>query len=296
LFYQYEVSVDLAAVVIREGFNGGLYTLDANNQVVYQLDTDESYQALTADEPQRVLYAGQAVGSHVVGTPIDMMWRPRGSAVTRDGLAILDNAGALLTYYPSFTDIRAIPLGLASDWRLPVAITSFDERLYVLDPAAQRIWKYYPDGDGFVLKEDERSLTLDEDADLKNAADLAIYSEDGSLLLLYGDGRLRYYDTRSGHVQWDESRLLSNGLNTPLVAPTAARLVGRGLNSSIFVADAGSGRIIQISRGGTVLAQYRAIDPDGRELFTRATDFDVVETPLRIFVAAGNALYLATQE
>jgi hypothetical protein len=295
-FYQYESSVQLAAVTLREGFNGGLYTLDAINQVVYQHDTDESYQTLTTPDPQRVLFAGQAVGNHVVGSLIDMMWRPRGNAVTRDGLAILDATGTLLTYYPSFTDIRAIPLGLATDWRLPVAVTSFDERLYVLDPGAQKIWKYYPDGDGFVLKEDERSITFNEDADLRNAVDLAIYSEDGSLLLLYTDGRLRYYDTRSGRVQWDEGRLLSNGLNTPFQAPSAAELVGRGLNASIFVADPGSGRIIQISRGGTVLAQYRALDTDGLELFARATDFAVVETPLRIFVVAGNTLYLASQE
>ena len=33
------------------------------------------------------------------------------------------------------------------------------------------------------------------------AGDLDIYSEDGSLLLIYPDGRVRYIDTATGQVQ-----------------------------------------------------------------------------------------------
>jgi hypothetical protein len=72
--------------------------------------------------------------------------------------------------------------------------------------------------------------------------------------------------------------------------------VGTGLNTSIFIADPGSGRLVQVSRGGTVLAQYRASDEAGLDLFRRITDFTVAETPLRVFVTAGDTLYAATQE
>jgi hypothetical protein len=209
---------------------------------------------------------------------------------------MLDSNGALITYYPNLADTRAVPLGLASEWVAPLAISSFDERLYVLDIGARQIWRYFPDGDGFVTNDDERVLAFTEDPGLEQAVDLAIYNEDGSVVVLYGDGRIRYYDTRSSRIQWDEATLLQNGLITPLVQPTAVEIVGRGLNSSIFVADAGGGRIVQISRGGRVLAQYRATDESGRELFTGITDFAVAETPLRIFVTAGNTLYVATQE
>ncbi|MCZ7672690.1 MAG: hypothetical protein M5U34_39020 [Chloroflexi bacterium] len=79
-------------------------------------------------------------------------------------------------------------------------------------------------------------------ADLNAAIDMDLYSEDGSLLLLYGDGRIRYYDTRAGRLQWDEQELMANGgLTLPLANPTAAKLVGKGLNASIFVADPGTG-------------------------------------------------------
>jgi hypothetical protein len=296
ILYEYEEGVNLAAVVLREGLNGGIYTLDAASGAVYQHVTDDTYLNLVDGEPESVVFGGQAVGSHVVGTVIDMMWRPRGNSVSRDGLAVLDSNGVLLSYYPNFADSRAVPLGLASDWRFPRAITSFDERLYVLDIGAGQIWKYFPDGDGFILKDTDRTISFNEDPGLSGVVDIAIYSEDGSLILLYGDGRLRYYDTRSGRTQWDEAGLLRNGLGSPLLAPVAVQLVGRGLNASIFVADPGSGRIIQLSRGGTVLAQYRASDSSGRELFAQISAFAVAETPLRIFATTGNTLYVAAQE
>jgi hypothetical protein len=95
---------------------------------------------------------------------------------------------------------------------------------------------------------------------------------------------------------WDESELLNSGLETPFIAPSSIKISGRGLNSSIFVADPGSGRVVQLSLGGTFLAQYKALDETGNELFARANDIAVLDTPLRVFVAAGNQLYVVSQE
>jgi len=294
--YVYDTAANLTAVALRDGFNGGIFTLDAQAGEVWLHETDEAYTQLTGATPEPLVANGQAIGSHVVGEIVDILWRPRGRQASRDGLAMLDRRGALLTYYPNFADIRAVQLGFGSGWRRPVAITTFVERLYVLDAGANLIWKYFPDQDNFILDEDDQTIRFTADPELGQAVDIDIYSEDGSLIVAYGDGRLRYYDTRSSRVQWDEQSLLQNGLSTPLEGPTAVKLVGRGLNASIFVCDAGSGRLIQISRGGVVLAQYRATDANGQELFARAADFAVAETPLRIFVAAGDTLYLVTQQ
>lgn len=295
VLYEYAPETNLTAVTLQEGFDGGLYTLDNASNVYYHL-TDESYTELNG-EPEQIVFSDKALGSHVVGNVIDMMWRPEGTAVTRDGLAMLDTSGALLTYYPNQKDTRAAPLGLSSVWQIPQAMATFGERLYILDAGAREIWKYFPEGDGFIIKDDEQILALDASADLESAIDLDIYSEDGSLLILYSDGRIRYYDTRSGRVQWDEQDLLANGgLTLPLENPTAAKLIGKGLNASIFVADPGTGRIIQIARGGRIIAQYRADDAVSQDLFRNIQDFAVAEAPLRIFVTDGNQLYVATQE
>jgi hypothetical protein len=183
---------------------------------------------------------------------------------------------------------------LASEWIQPVQITSFNERLYVLDPGSENIWRYFPDGDAFTLNDDQQAVTFSEDADLDQVIDMAIYSEDGSIILLYQDGRIQRY--ANGRLLWDESEPLETGMETPFIAPSAVKVVGQGLNSSIYVADPGSGRIVWLSLGGTFLAQFKALDETGLELFSNASDFAILETPLRVFVAAGNKLYLATQE
>lgn len=298
-FHTFNENVGLTAVALREGLSGGIYTLDGANNQVYSHSTDDSYVNPTALEPELIVQSGETVSNHIVGEMIDIMWRPSGLNVARDGLAILDHLnenGALVTYYPNFADTGAAPLGLSSEWDTPSAITQFSERLYVLDTGSATIWKYFPDGDGFNVDIEERILDLGPEADLGQAVDIDLYSEDGSLIVAYGDGRLRYYDTRSGRIQWDEQSLLQNGLAAPLLQPAAAKLVGRGLNASVFVLDAGNGRIIQISRGGTVLAQYRAVDSSQRDAFTNGTDIAVAETPLRVFVTVGNTVYTATQE
>lgn len=293
--YSYGEEAAPVDVVLQDGFDGGIYVLDEPESTVYLHPTDELYTELTTAEPSVLVTARQGIGNHVVGRIIDLMWRPRGLQVSRDGLSMLDTRGALITYFPNFADTRAVPLGLSSEWVNPVALAQFGERLYVLDPGAATIWRYLPDGDGFIVDEESRQLDLGPESALATAVDFDIYSEDGSVVVAYSDGKLRYFDSRSGRVQWDETDLLANGLTTPLVSPTAVTLVGRGLNASIFALDAGSGRVIQISRGGTVLTQYRATDADGRDQFSRATGMDIAETPLRVFITVDDSLYVATQ-
>ena len=296
-YYEFSEGTALTHVVLRDGFNGGIFILDKGNGLVYEQETDETYLNPLTLEPEVKLFNGQAVSTGAVGSVIDMFWRPAGSAVSRDGLAMLDSNGALLTYQPNLDSNYAVTLDLASEWQAPIAIATFDERLYILDIGAQVIWKYFPNGDDFLANAEDRVLFFADDADLNQVIDFDIYSQDGGLILLYRDGRIRYYDTRSSRLEWDESDVLANGLLTPFVSPTAVEIVGRGLNASIFVADPGSGRIVQISRPtGQVLAQYRATGPNGEELFSQISDFAIAETPLRVFVTTEQTLYLAVQE
>ncbi len=289
--YSYSAGTELDSVVLREGFDGDIYTLDKAGNRVLRHETSEDYMTLTTEEPSVVLFNAQAVGNHITGKLIDIMWRPSGVEVSDPGLAILDGAGALTTYFPGLAKLNATRLGLSSEWQSPVALTQFSERIYMLDPPAGAIWRYFAEGEGFYVEEDQRSITL---PDLEQAVDIAIYSEDGSVIVLYADGRLRRYV--DGNVLWDESALIETGLTEGLVAPTRVKVIGRGLNSSIFVADPGSSRIIQLSLGGTLLAQYKAIDLEtNQELLTGMRDFDVAEAPLRVFIVTRDGLYVATQ-
>lgn len=294
LLYQYEEGTSLESVVLGDELNGDIYVLDVANNQVYRHKTGEDYVNLDTLDPELVLFDEQVVGSHVVGQIIDTLWRPRGTAVTRDGIGMLDTRGALVSFYPNLEDWRAVDLGMSSDWHQPKSIASFNERLYVLDTGSATIWRYFAEGDGFTISDEQRAIEFVEDADLSQAVDFAIYSEDGSIVILYGDGRMRRY--ANGRLLWGEDGLGENGLEMPLAAPVAVKIAGQGLNSSIFVLDAGSGRVVQFSLGGTFLAQFKATNEFGNELFDTAADFEVAENPLRIFVIAGNGLYISAQE
>ena len=205
---------------------------------------------------------------------------------------MLDRTGVLFNYFPNLGDIRAIRLGNSSAWLDPAAMATYLDRLYVLDRGAGQIWKYYAD-ENYVQREDDPAIFFSSQAGLDTAVDFDLYSEDGSLVVVYEDGRVRYYDTRSGRIAWDENSLLQNGLTTPLVAPVAVKLIGRGLNASIFILDPGSSRLVQLSRGGTVLTQYRVLDGAGNDVLSQAGDFAVTDAPMRVFVVAGNEIYAA---
>ncbi|MGH2536661.1 MAG: hypothetical protein ACRDHL_04630 [Candidatus Promineifilaceae bacterium] len=289
LLYEYPAGTQLGPLALGDALNGDIYILERAGGAVYRHDTDEGYVNLMTPGPEQIVAGGQAVGSHVVGQIVDTMWRPSGAAVARDGLAMLDARGAVVTFYPSFSDLRAAPLDLASEWRQPAAIASFDERLYLLDRQLAEIWRYFPAGEGFSLTQDQKTLEFQEDPGLAGVVDLAIYADDGSVVLLYADGRLRRYV--NGRLLWSESELAANGLEQPLVAPVSLKIAGRGLNSSLFILDPGSARVVQLSLGGTYLAEFKAQTDAGEELFAQAGDLDVAAEPMRLFVGAGNRLY-----
>ena len=291
LFYTYDEGVNLTGIALGPD-EGGVAVLDGGSNRVLLHATDDAFQELTTEEPATVVFNGQAVGTEVVGPIVDLMWLPGSAAETRDSVTMLDRTGVLFSYYPNLGDIRGIRLGNSSAWLDPAAMATYLDRLYILDRGAGQIWKYFAD-QNYVQQEDDPAIFFSAQAGLDTAVDFDLYSEDGSLVVVYEDGRVRYYDTRSGRIAWDETSLLQNGLTTPLVSPVAVKLVGRGLNASIFILDPGSSRLLQLSRGGTVLTQYRVLDGAGDEVLSRASDFAVTDAPLRVFVVAGNAIYAA---
>lgn len=291
VFYSYTPGANLTRISLRR-LDGGIAVLDqVQNRVLFH-PTDDSFSTLTAEEPTTIGFGGQVVGANTMGSIFDILWMPGSASTTRDSIGMLDTSGGLFNYYPNLGDTSGVILGNSSTWINPVAMATYLDRLYVLDSGARQIWKYYA-STGYSQLEGDEAIFFSSEADLDQAVDFDLFAEDGSLVVLYQDGRIRYYDTRSGRVQWDESTLAQNGLATPFVAPKIVKLVGRGLNASIFVLDPGTGRLVQLSRGGTVLTQYRVMDIAGNEILTRAADFEVTDSPMRVFVVVGERIYLA---
>ncbi len=293
-FYRFAAGTDLTRIALR-GVDGGIGVLDQSTNRVLFHQTDDTFQNLTSEEPSTIGFGGQSVGANTMGTLFDILWLPGSASATRDNIAMLDTTGGLFTYYPNMGDIAGVALGNSSEWVNPTAMATYLDRLYVLDTGARQIWKFYGSS-GYTQFEGDETIFFSGEADLEQAVDFDLYAEDGSLVILYRDGRIRYYNTRSGLVQWDETTLTQNGMITPLIAPVAVKIIGSGLNASIFVLDPGSGRLVQLSRGGTVLTQYRILDRTGNEVLVEATDFGITESPMRIFVVGGDQLYVAEHD
>src|SRR5690606_29800034 len=181
------------------------------------------------EEPSIIGFGGQVVGSNTIGILFDILWISGGSSVTRDSIGMVDTTGGLFSYFPNLGDINGVILGNSSEWSAPTAAATYLDRLYVLDTDEQQIWKYYGSS-GYTQFEGDEALFFSADANLDQAIDFDLYSEDGSLVVLYRDGRIRYYDTRSGRIQWDETTLAQNGMSLPFIAPVAVKIVGSGLN------------------------------------------------------------------
>lgn len=291
--YQYPAEAQLRSIALGEGDFQDIYVLDDTSDTLYRHITNEKY-LLTDDEPISIVAGGESVQTHPVGDLLDIMWRSAGNSVPQAGIAALDVRGALVSWFPAQQNKVAAPLGLASEWQNPLNITTYQERLYVLDsgtsPANAQIWRYLPDGNALNINEDFKSLIYD---DLESAIDMVINPEDASVLVLYADGRLRKFTPDV--TLWDENILANNGLNVPLVAPTAIKLAGAGLNTSIFVLDPGSARLVQFSLGGRVLNNYKAnLENNSAEFLSRVTDFVVLESPLRILLVGENFIAEAT--
>ena len=290
-FYRFAAGTNLTSVALR-GVDGGIAVLDQTGNRVFFIPTDDTFEEMTTEEAETIGFGGQSVGANTIRTLFDILWLPGSASTTRDSIGMLDTTGGLFSYYPNLGDVGGVILGNSAEWINPTAMSTYLDRLYVLDTGARQIWKYYASS-GYSQFEGDEAIFFSGEADLEQAIDFDLYADDGSLLVLYRDGRIRYYDTRSGRIQWDEQTLAQNGLMTPLIAPVSVKIVGSGLNASIFVLDPGSGRLIQLSRGGTILTQFRILDASGGDVLSRAADFAVTSSPMRIFVVSGDQLLVA---
>ncbi|MFT5195219.1 MAG: hypothetical protein ACI85U_002238 [Candidatus Promineifilaceae bacterium] len=294
LIYSYDEEGSLLKSVAKQSStNGdGFYVLDVGAQSVYFHQTGNNLiPAAETGEPTQVANSDRAIGAYSIGKFVDIMWRPFDPQNPRESLSILDNRGAVISYFPESSELRAIQLGMSSAWRNPVQMKSYDGNLYVLDDEAGYVWRYYPSNGNYVIQEERQAITFYDPTELDQAADFVIDNSDGSVLFLYDDGNLlKFYN---GRTTWTDETVKRNGLKSPLLAPNSIKIVGEGNTASFFVLDPGSNRILQFSKSGVLLGQFRATDAYGQELVSKAVDFIVTINPTRFVIITENEVYFA---
>lgn len=289
--YTYPEGTQLTAIALGMDDLGQryIYTLDGANSIVYQHRADADYTP-TEETPLVVMRQGEGVGTELIGTLSDLVWKPA-NAQTDDTISAIDAAGTAFSYYPTSQQKVAVSLPLSTQWRNPVSLITYLGRLYILDQGdgAGEMWRYLPNGDDFIISSDSRSLIL---PDMAQAIDSAISVEDTSVVMLYEDGRLRRY--RDGRLLWDENTIVEQGLTSPLIAPVSVKIAGIGVQSSIYVLDPATERVVEFSFGGTPLTQIRLSLAGGQsEVLGSATDIATAGTPTQLFVVGENRLMRA---
>jgi len=260
-----------------------VYVLDLGMECVYKHLLNESGDALqdVPDDEAILLRKGDEYGGVTVGELLDIVWVDVDGGMGTSGLLILDKSGHILSYNPS-QGVKLLPVPDDTAWRQPVATATYYDTLYVLDPLANRILKYPPSPRGYDMPAVDY-IKEDVSVGIRNTVDMSI---DGHVYVLHSDGGISKY-LSGAPVPFAQS-----GLDEPLDAASCIFVCGyMEEGGHIYVADRGNERIVQFSKDGEFIQQFRSREP--KYMDDLGTLF-VDEEARRLYLTNGSILYLAT--
>ena len=251
-----------------------VYVLDKGLDRVYKHLLDDTLQALQALEVEPVLLRkGDQRDPTVVGELVDMVWVEAKGGRLRGNLLVLESGGSLLEYDP-IRGISVLPTGGSDSWVQPQIAGSYEGSFYLLDSSLNQLLRYEPDYGGLP----EHYFPTPGEVDLAGAVDMAI---DGQIYILYADGRiLKFLGSQPAPFELV-------GLYEPLRNPTA--LFTSAEAEFLYVADAGNKRIVQLTKEGRFLQQFKAGEG---EALDQLKGLFASETYHRLYFVSGNKLYV----
>jgi hypothetical protein len=256
-----------------------VYVLDKGTNRVYKYLLNEVGDGLQdMDVDPVLLRKGDQRGNIVVSDLVDMVWMPTGGGRQTSNLLVLESGGALLEYDPIF-GLTVLPVGDKDKWRYPQLIGSYFGNFYLLDSQSNQIFKYLPTADGGYSNPPEAWFQID--VDLAGVVDMAI---DGYIYLLYADGRILKF------MGGEPAPFEQTELDEPLRGPTAIFTSPDEETKFLYVADAGNGRIVQFSKEGQFIRQFRAAEAG---VFDQLKNLHVDEIGSKFYILSGNTLYMA---
>ncbi len=204
--------------------------LEVRQDIQYVIDAVEKrlieYRA--AKRGSIVLREGEQVGQAAVTNIIGMVAREL-------SLLVIDSDFNVFSIVPD-RSAQLLRVSGTDQWKLPVAVDNFNNNMYILDPAANRIHKYQPTANGYEVEPIDY-FDPSEDVDISTAIDMAI---DGDVFVLLSDNTIERY--RGGK----KLRFQISGLDRPM--NKATRLYTDTDADSLYVVDDGNARIVEIDK------------------------------------------------
>lgn len=225
-----------------------LYVFDRDANAIYRF-TRSVLGDSVSPPGDPVISKGQSIKDQVVSELVDLAWVEATGTNQRSKLVALDASKGLVSYDVTW-GVDRVPLGGADKLVRPQLITSYGGNLYIADPGASQIWRYRPGATGYET--DPEPYFADDRR--VNMAGLQAMAIDGHIWLLFADGQaLKFFAGEQQALVWQ-------GFPDPLNAPTALAVPQEG--DRLYIADAGNNRIIEATKEGQFLRQFRARDSD----------------------------------
>lgn len=264
--------------VVLQGLD--LYTLDAQNQLVYRvsLPQDGRPSVVSSGDPIPSMRLGAVVGQFQVGELIDIAW----SEATTQIMA-LDRSGVLIQCSPRFLQSCAGQRLLAYErWVSPTRMTLWQGRIYLLDPGANQIWRYDSSGGVYATSPIEY-FAGENRPDITSAVDFGI-DDNGIVYVLLRNGQMTKWvsgqPTPFAYANFPEGQQLTEA--------TAMYLNADPIAQGLYLVSRSARTIYETTLAGTWSYSYRAAKED---------DFaglsNVVTDPANqvIYVLSGNAIF-----
>ncbi|MGI6367300.1 MAG: hypothetical protein ACOX2L_02875 [Anaerolineae bacterium] len=248
----------------------------------YLNDVGDALQPVEANPV--ILRKGDVLDGETVTDLVDLTYMASDGSQTMSRFMVLDRAGRLLSYDPT-RGMRSQPVGNADWWLSPQAIGSFFGNLYVLDPLLSRLFKYLPTNNEYVkapLDYFDASLGID----LTGAVDMAI---DSDVYVLYADGKILKFN--NGQPVEFGMRGFYGNMRSPIAIHVSG---GQGADATgyVYVADAGNSRVLQFTKEGDFVRQFRSTEAEPYMNDLRGIYVDEAER--RMFLVSGQHFVLCS--
>jgi hypothetical protein len=256
-----------------------LYVLDSEGQQVSQLSLGQDGRSVVSRQFIPSMRINATVQNRRITGLVDLFW----SEDTTQILA-LDKSGVLVECSPRFLQsCDSQQLLNAENWNRPIAVTSWQGKLYILDPGANQIWRYEASG-GTYANSPIEYFQGDNRPDLRSAVDFSIDDDKGSVYILLANGTVLRF------VSGNQVPFAFTGFpgeQTPKSAD-ALFLNNDPTSLTMFVTSQADRTIYETTHGGTFTSMYRAFNEDN---FATLSDLSMDANQQVIYAASGNTIY-----
>lgn len=213
---------------------------------------------------------------------VDVAWATTTANRWRTEGAVLFNTNQIFEY--SSATGRASPMPIPADAdATPVQVQAgelYNNTVYLLDTGAGQIWRYRLAGDRLGSGD---SYFRSPYNPLKESLDFAI---DGAIYVLQRSGAILKYFSRQP-MQFTVTGLPDQQWSRVAAIALSGDDPNRG---SLFVLDAGSGSVVELTKTGRFVRQYRGMQDE----FIDAQDMSLDMTSNTLYVATRDRLYSFT--